>query len=154
MAVEEKIERQIQNLLENTTILNREFLDDEQLNREQQFEVLKEIFDMDVRDREIREMSSHFAPIFRNDHPVHLSLLGKTGTGKTVSMLYFLNLLRSLRHKSKIEMRHLHLDLSTPKPCFRVLNDFACLLDAAKRYKKERLLGRVDEQNRAKAKRL
>ena len=33
-------------------------------------------------------------------------------------------------------MRHIHLDLSTPKPCFRALNDLACLLDATKRYKK------------------
>jgi len=33
-------------------------------------------------------------------------------------------------------MRHLHLDLSTPRPCFRALNDLACLLNASKRYKK------------------
>jgi len=49
-----------------------------------------------VRDKEIKEISSHFAPIFRNDHPIHLSLLGKTGTGKTVTMRYFLNILQVL----------------------------------------------------------
>jgi cell division control protein 6 len=136
MLVEQKIEKQIHTLLNNTIILNRRFLDDEQLYREEQFKVLKEIFDVDVRDAEIKELSSHFAPIFRQDHPIHLSLLGKTGTGKTVTMLYFLNTFHFLCKKKKIDIQHIHLDLSTPKPCFRVLNDLACFLDAAKRYKK------------------
>ena len=126
MTVNDKIEKQIQCLLKNTIILNRKFLDDEQLDRYEQFSVLKDIFDVDVRDKEIKELSSHFAPIFRNDHPVHLSLLGKTGTGKTVTMLYFLTMINNLCLKRGLEMRHVHLDLSTPKPCFRVLNDLAC----------------------------
>jgi Cdc6-like AAA superfamily ATPase len=126
MLVEQKIEKQIHTLLNNTIILNRRFLDDEQLYREEQFKVLKEIFDVDVRDAEIKELSSHFAPIFRQDHPIHLSLLGKTGTGKTVTMLYFLNTFHFLCKKKKIDIQHIHLDLSTPKPCFRVLNDLAC----------------------------
>jgi cell division control protein 6 len=136
MLAEQKIEKQIKTILKNTIILNRRYLDDEQLYREEQFSVLKEIFDVNVRDREIKELSSHFAPVFRQDHPIHLSLLGKTGTGKTVTMLYFLNLLQSMCSKNKIKLRYIHLDLSTPKPCFRVLNDLACFLDAAKRYKR------------------
>ena len=102
MRVENKIEKQMRHLLNNTIILNRRFLDDEQLDRKEQFKVLKEIFDVNVRDREIRELSSHFAPILRDDHPVHLSLLGKTGTGKTVTMLYFLNLLQAMGWDSRI----------------------------------------------------
>jgi len=145
-----KIEKQIQSLLKNTIILNRKYLDDEQLDRNEQFNVLEEIFALDVRDTEIRDLSSHFAPMFRGDHPVHLSLYGKTGTGKTVTMLYFLNMLQSLCKKKKIEMRYIHLDLSTPKPCFRVLNDLACYLDATKRYKKgislDELMGKIEEK--------
>lgn len=152
MKVENKIERQMRHLLKNTIILNRRFLDDEQLDRKEQFKVLKEIFDVDVRDREIRELSSHFAPILRDDHPVHLSLLGKTGTGKTVTMLYFLNMLQALCGKKNIIMKHIHLDLSTPKPCFRALNDLACLLDASKRYKKgislDELMSKIEEKLR------
>ena len=136
MIAEQKIANQIQTILKNTIILNRRYLDDEQLYREEQFNILKEVFDVDVRDREIKDLSSHFAPVFRQDHPIHLSVLGKTGTGKTVTMLYFLNLLQNLCHKNKITLRYIHLDLSTPKPCFRVLNDLACFLDAAKRYKR------------------
>lgn len=145
-----KIEKQIQSVLDNTIILNRKYLDDEQLNREEQFEVLDRIFAVDVRDAEIKDMSSHFAPIFNGGHPVHLSLYGKTGTGKTVTMLYFLNLLQALCKKKKINMMYIHLDLSTPKPCFRVLNDLACFLDAAKRYKKgislDELMGKIEDR--------
>lgn len=150
MKIENKIEKQIQHLLSNTIILNRKYLDDEQLDRREQSKVLKEIFDVNVRDREIKELSSHFAPIFRNDHPIHLSLFGKTGTGKTVSMLFFLNMIQALCRKRKIKVRHVHLDLSTPKPCFRVLNDLACFLDAAKRYKKgislDELMCKIEEK--------
>jgi cell division control protein 6 len=145
-----KIEEQIQSLLKNTIILDRRYLDDEQLDRNEQFNVLEEIFALDIRDTEIRDLSSHFAPMFRGGHPVHLSLYGKTGTGKTVTMLYFLNMLQSICKKKKIEMRYIHLDLSTPKPCFRVLNDLACYLDATKRYKKgislDELMGKIEEK--------
>lgn len=150
MQANAKIEEQIQSLLNNTIILDRRYLDDEQLDRNEQFKVLEEIFALDVRDTEIRDLSSHFAPMFRGDHPVHLSLYGKTGTGKTVTMLYFLNMLHSICRKKKIDMMYIHLDLSTPKPCFRVLNDLACYLDASKRYKKgislDELMGKIEEK--------
>jgi len=150
--LEEKIENQITNLLQNSIILNRRFLDDEQLDRCEQFRVLKDVFEVNVREKEIKELSSHFAPIFRDDHPIHLSIMGKTGTGKTVTVLYFLNMLQSLCHKKQIPIRHIHLDLSTPKPCFRALNDLACLLDAAKRYKKgislDELMFRIEDKIR------
>ena len=145
-----KIERQIQSLLQNTIILDRRFLDDEQLDRGEQFRVLDEIFSLDVRDAEIQDLSSHFALMFRGGHPVHLSLYGKTGTGKTVTMLYYLNMLQAICRKKKIDMMYIHLDLSTPKPCFRVLNDLACYLDASKRYKKgislDELMGKIEEK--------
>ena len=150
MHVEKKIEKQIRTVLRNTIILNRRYLDDEQLNREEQFKVLREIFDVDIRDAELKELSSHFAPILRYDHPIHLSLLGKTGTGKTVTMLYFLNMFQFLCKKKNIDVTHIHLDLSTPKPCFRALNDLACFLNAAKRYKKgislDELMCRIEEK--------
>lgn len=145
-----KIEKQIQSLLQNTIILDRRYLDDEQLDRSEQFRVLDEIFALDVRDAEIKDLSSHFAPMFRGGHPVHLSLYGKTGTGKTVTMLYYLNMLQAICRKKKIDVMYVHLDLSTPKPCFRVLNDLACYLDASKRYKKgislDELMGKIEEK--------
>jgi len=148
--IRKKIEQQIHHLLDHTIIVNRKYLDDEQLTRREQFAVLREIFNEDVRDREIRELSTHFAPVLRNDHPIHLSILGKTGTGKTVTARYFLALLQDICQKKVIAFRYAHLDLTTPRPCFRALNDLACLLDASKRYQKgislDELMGRIEDK--------
>jgi cell division control protein 6 len=134
--VRTKILDQIQHMLQHTIIKDRRFLDDEQLIRSEQLAVLEAIFNANVRDTEIRELGSHFAPILRGDHPVHLAVWGKTGTGKTLTILYFLALLQDMCRSKGIGMRHAHLDLSTPRPCFRALNDLACLLNASKRYRK------------------
>lgn len=146
--VRDRITNQIKHILDNTIIINRRFLDDEQLVHSEQLEVLEEIFNANVRDAEIMEISSHFAPILRNDHPVHLALWGKTGTGKTVTMRYFLTLLADMCNEKKIPIRFEHLDMSTPRTCFRALNDLACLLGACKRYKKgislEELMLRIE----------
>jgi cell division control protein 6 len=142
---------QIQHVLDHSVIRDRRFLDDEQLIRSEQLAVLEAIFNESVREPELRELSSHFAPLLRAtqaDHPCHLAIWGKTGTGKTLTMAYFLNLLASMCKERGIQMRYEHLDLSTPRPCFRALNDLACLLNASKRYKKgislEELMLRIE----------
>ena len=49
-------------------------------------------------------------------------------------------------------MKYIHLDLSTPKPCFRVLNDLACYLNASKRYKRgislDELMSKIENKIR------
>jgi len=127
---------QIQHMVGCAIIKDRRFLDDEQLIRAEQLAVLEEIFNANVRDTEIQELSSHFAAILRGDHPCHLAIWGKTGTGKTLTLSYFLNLLSEMCAGENISIRHEHLDLSNPRPCFRALNDLACLLNASKRYQK------------------
>lgn len=148
-SVRSKIADQVKQMVQHSIIKDRRFLDDEQLIRSEQLAVLEEIFNDNVRDREIREISCHFAPIFRGDHPVHLAVWGKTGTGKTMTMSFFLKLLTEMARERKIPMRHKQLDLSTPRPCFRALNDLACLLNASKRYHKgislEELMLRIEE---------
>ena len=143
-----KIAQQIQHMLRNTIIKDRRFLDDEQLIRAEQLAVLEEIFNANVRDAEIKELGSHFAPILRRDHPVHLAIWGKTGTGKTLTILYFLALLQEMCQAKGIAMKHTHLDLATPRPCFRALNDLGCLLNASKRYTKgislEEMMQRIE----------
>ena len=146
--VHTKIVSRIQHMVSSAIIKDRRFLDDEQLVRSEQMAVLEEIFNANVRDAEIQELSSHFAEILRGGHPVHLATWGKTGTGKTLTLSYFLNLLAGMCRAEKIPVRHEHLDLSTPRPCFRALNDLACLLNASKRYKKgislEELMLRIE----------
>ena len=131
-----KIASHIHHMVDAAVIRNRRFLEDEQLIKSEQLTVLEEIFNTNVRDAEIKELSSHFAAIFRNDHPCHIAIWGKTGTGKTLTLTYFLNLLTEMCRDKKIPIRSVHLDLSNPRPCFRALNDLACLLNASKRYEK------------------
>ena len=131
-----KVEEEIQYALGSPVVKNQRFLEDEQLIKAEQLAVLEEIFNANVRDEEIRKLSMHFAPIFHHDHPYHIAIWGKTGTGKTLTLTYFLTLLRRLCAKRNIPFRYEHLDLSTPVPCFRALNDLACLFNAMKRYQR------------------
>jgi cell division control protein 6 len=146
--VRDKMVSRIQHMASHAIIKDRRFLDDEQLIRSEQLAVLEEIFNANVRDAEIQELSSHFAGILRGDHPCHLAIWGKTGTGKTLTLTYFLNLLAEMATAQNVPVRHEHLDLSTPRPCFRALNDLACLFNASKRYKKgislEELMLRIE----------
>jgi cell division control protein 6 len=146
--VRAKMEGQMRSLRDHAVILDRRYLDDEQLLRREQQAVLEEIFNANVRDREIKEISCHFAPVLRGDHPVHLALWGKTGAGKTVTMNYFLGFLQQLCRKDRIPIRHVHLDLTTARPCFRALSDLVCLLDAGRRYSRglslEELMLRIE----------
>jgi Cdc6-like AAA superfamily ATPase len=143
-----KMEGTMRGLRDKAVIRDRRYLDDEQLSRREQQAILEEIFNANVREREISEITYHFAPIMRNDHPVHLALWGKTGTGKTVTMNYFLGFLQQLCRKDHIPLRYVHLDLTTARPCFRALSDLACLLDAGRRYSRglslEELMLRIE----------
>jgi len=146
--VRNKMLNRIQFMANHAVIKDRRFLDDEQLIRSEQLVVLEEVFNANVRDAEIQELSSHFAGILRGDHPCHLAIWGKTGTGKTLTLTFFLNLLGEMARAQNVAFRHEHLDLSTPRPCFRALNDLACLFNASKRYKKgislEELMLRIE----------
>jgi cell division control protein 6 len=148
--IRDRLHAKRQNTPGLSVIRDRRFLDDEQLLRSEQLAVLEEIFNTNVRDAEISEITDHFAPVLRNDHPFHLAIWGKSGTGKTLTIRYFLTLLAQISAETGIEIRNAHLDLSTPRPCFRALNDLACLLNASKRYRKgislEEMMGRIEER--------
>ncbi|MEM1355006.1 MAG: AAA family ATPase [Planctomycetota bacterium] len=147
-AVRHKVLERIRHMAEHAIIRDRRFLDDEQLVKSEQLALLDQIYAANVRDAELQELSSHFAGILRGDSPVHLAVWGKTGTGKTLTLTYFLNLLSEMAGAEGIAVRHQHLDLSTPRPCFRALNDLACLMGASRRYKKgislEELMLRIE----------
>ncbi len=146
--IRDRIRAELDQAAENWIVVNHEYLDDEQLTRERQFEVLTEIFNMNVRSQEIRTISNHFSPLFRGGHPSHLSILGKTGTGKTISTLWFLSQVEELCRERRIPFQQVHLDLCCPTPCFRALNTLACLLDASRLYRKglslEELMARIE----------
>jgi len=134
--VRNKVAEEMNNAAGSPVIKNRRFLEDEQLIKSEQLTVLDAIFNTTVRDAEIKGLSQHFAPILRGGHPYHIAVWGKTGTGKTLTITYFLNVLLQISAEQDIEVRYVHLDLSTPVPCFRALNDLACLLNAMRRYQR------------------
>jgi archaeal cell division control protein 6 len=111
--------------------------------------VLQDIFDQNIREREINEIIAHFAPMLRDQNPVNLSLLGGSGSGKTATMLLVLSHLQQTAAEKGIEMRYEHLDLSVPRPAFRALNDLACQLNASKHYVKgmsiDEMTGRIEQ---------
>jgi cell division control protein 6 len=135
-SIQTQIREQIDIAFRNAIIVSPAYLDDEQLPREGQFAVLTEIFNTNVRNNEIREVCSHFAPIFQDGHPIHLSVLGKTGTGKTITLLYLLHEFEQLCAEKGIPFQQYHLDLCCPAPCFRALNTLACHMGASKFYKR------------------
>ena len=135
-SIQLQIREQIKEAQKNSIIQTPQYLDDEQLSREGQFDVLTEIFNANVRNREIGEITRHFAPVFQNGHPVHLSVLGKTGTGKTITLLYLLHEIAQLCSEQNIPFQQYHLDLAVSAPCFRALNNLGCLMGASKYYKR------------------
>jgi cell division control protein 6 len=149
MELDRRIKERIEKSAASPVILNHAFLDDEQLTRDEQLRVLQDIFEQNIREKEISTIVSHFAPMLRGQNPVHLSLLGKTGTGKTATTLLLLAHIQQVAREKGIEMRYEHLDLSFPRPCFRAINDLACLLNASKRYVKgislDEMAGRIEE---------
>ena len=148
--IQERIWDEIEQAAENSIVINQEYLDDEQLTRQRQFEVLTEIFNMNIRSQEIRTISNHFSPVFRNGHPNHLSIWGKTGTGKTISISWFMAQVEKLCNERDIPFKQVHLDLCCPVPCFRALNTLACIMDASKVYKRgvslEELMVRIERK--------
>ena len=138
----------IETAASSSIINDRRFLDDEQLIRSEQTELLEAVFNAKIRDPEINELTYHFADIIRGHNPMHLTVWGKTGTGKTLTIQYFLNLMARSCKRRAIPFRREHLDLSTPRPCFRALNDLACQLGAARRYRQgislDELMGRIE----------
>ena len=148
--IQERIWDEIEQAAENSIVINQEYLDDEQLTRQRQFEVLTEIFNMNIRSQEIRTISNHFSPVFRNGHPNHLSIWGKTGTGKTITISWFMAQVEKLCNERGIPFKQVHLDLCCPVPCFRALNTLACIMDASKVYKRgvslEELMVRIEQK--------
>jgi Cdc6-like AAA superfamily ATPase len=96
MGFNDQIKERIERSAASSVIVDHAFLDDEQLTRDEQLQVLQDIFDQKIREREINTIIAHFAPVLRGQNPVHLSILGKTGTGKTATLLLLLDHLKQV----------------------------------------------------------
>jgi|GEM_PF-55663 cell division control protein 6 len=145
-----RIKKQIDQMLDNAIILDRRFLNDDHLSREEQEKVLRDIFDENVRQKEIQELTRHFSPVMRQGECLPaLGVYGSTGIGKSVTIHYFLQLFSGLCSERNIPFRIVHLDITTPRPCFRALNDMACILGVSKRYERgislDEFMGKIED---------
>lgn len=144
----EGIAARLEQSAKSAIICDYRYLDDEALTRAEQLDVLQEVFAQNIREREISALIAHFAPILRNQPTTSLSCIGKTGTGKTATVLLLLKLIQASAKDKGIKVMFEHLDLSTPRPVFQALNQLACQLNASRKYSRgvsiEEMVSRIE----------
>lgn len=127
-------------------ILNRVFLDDENLPEAERVAVLQEVFHRNIRLKQIERLAKLLAPVGTGHSPPHVLIYGPTGTGKSVTCLHFLSAMRTLCVSKNIPFQYFHLDLTTPRTCFGAFNELAIALDGStRRYRKGIALTEMQE---------
>ena len=131
----------IRDAFANTTskriILNPLFLEDEKLPEAERVAVLNEVFNRNIRVKQLERLARYMSPVLGGEIPTNLLIYGPTGTGKSVTCIHFLSNLAAMCEESKIGFRYAYVDLTTPRTCFGALNQLALALDGTtRRYKK------------------
>ena len=66
--------------------------------------------DIPHRDEQIEEIAGILAPVLRGEKPSNLFLYGKTGTGKTLSVLHVINNLKSSAREKKLSLHIVYIN--------------------------------------------
>lgn len=122
------ISRQGRSLLKNP-----DYLDDEKLPEDERTAVLKEIFNKNIREKQLRRIISYLAPLLDNAHPASALIYGPTGSGKTVSLIHVLSTFEKVAERHGIKFQYRYIDLTSPKTYFGALNEVAIALDSSNR---------------------
>ena len=118
-------------------IRNPDYLDDEKLPGDERKAVLKEIFNRNIREKQLSRIISHLTPILDGGHPPSALVYGPTGSGKTVSLMHVLSSFQKVVRRNGTQFRYIYVDLTSPKTLFGALNEVAIALDGNnKRYRK------------------
>ncbi len=143
--IEERGHNRIEFLIESlheaskirSLVINPDYLDDEKLPEEERTAVLKEIFNQNIREKQLRRIIAYLTPILDGAHPPSLFIYGPTGSGKTVTLLHVLSTFQKVCEKQKRAFRYAYIDLTSPKTYFGALNELAISLDGvSRRYRK------------------
>jgi len=114
-------------------LINPDYLDDEKLPEDERSKVLNEIFNRNIRKKQLSRIISHLTPILDNACPPSALVYGPTGSGKTVSLIHVLSTFCTFAQKRNIAFNYHYIDLTSPKSFFAALNEMAISLDCTNR---------------------
>lgn len=114
-------------------LINPDYLDDEKLPEDERIAVLKEIFNRNIREKQLSRIISHLSPVLDGAHPPSALIYGPTGSGKTVSLIHVLSTFGKVSERHKIRFQYRYIDLTSPKTFFGALNEVAIALDSSSR---------------------
>jgi len=122
---------------QRSLVINPDFLDDEKLPEEERTQVLREIFNQNIREKQLARIISHLTPVLDGMHPPSALVYGPTGSGKTVTLMHVLSSFEKVAAGRCIPFRYAYVDLTSPKTYFGALNELALALDSTdRRYRK------------------
>jgi len=116
-----------------TLLINPDYLDDEKLPEDERTAVLKEIFNRNIREKQLSRIISHLTPILDGAHPPSALIYGPTGSGKTVTLIHVLSTFGKVAEHRGIGFNYRYIDLTSPKTYFGALNEVAIALDSSNR---------------------
>ncbi|MBW1782930.1 MAG: AAA family ATPase [Deltaproteobacteria bacterium] len=120
-----------------TILINPDYLDDEKLPENERSAVLKEIFNRNIREKQLSRIISHLTPLLDGAHPPSALIYGPTGSGKTVTLMHVLSTFEKVAERRSISFTYRYIDLTSPKTYFGALNEVAIALDCSiRKYRK------------------
>jgi cell division control protein 6 len=136
-STESLIERLHVSRKNKSLVLYPDYLDDEKLPEQERTAVLKEIFNRNIREKQLSRIISHLTPLLDGVHPPSALVYGPTGSGKTVTLIHVLSTFQQVAKRYSIEFNYVYIDLTSPKTYFGALNEVAIALDnTQRRYRK------------------
>jgi cell division control protein 6 len=118
---------------QRSLIINADYLDDEKLPEDERTAVLKEIFNRNIREKQLSRIISHLTPVLDGAHPSSALVYGPTGSGKTVTLIHVLSTFERVSKRHGIDFQYRYIDLTSPKTYFGALNEVAISLESSTR---------------------
>src|SRR6056297_221524 len=132
-STEDLIERVHRDKKQKSILLNPQYLDDENLTEKEKIEVLKAVFNRNIRERQLTRIIAHLSPVLDGAHPSTALVYGPTGSGKTVTLIHLLSKFKTVAQNRQVNFDYCYIDLTSQKTHFGALNEIAISLRATQR---------------------